>query len=1129
VSSDQSKPAKHSEIEDALEHDLKEVASTENSINQTKHLITNSVPAFHKEVDEALDDVTNQLQTVNQAIVNVGSSLQSEANKALHTVNEDVRLLDDMVDKILSWTEIFVILLLIGYVVWYLLTFQLQVTLDLVPGLVPILVLLLIRGSVASMRKNRNKYVEELRADFTEVHRRINTYLGWQRKITPHFSRVREYAGIIVGATEKVTSDIAAYIPVLKTYHERKGTQNSQAEFILTLKNALSAYGFKIEPNVDMYLRTFGPPDTLRTEWLSKASKGLESRTGTSHLIIRMIYSDYLGDNTDLKNTWAELKSDKNALTDLCTLLLRNHVVDVKLMDERVIQPMMSMVEQFNIFTLDKFRRAYYGYYIDLARKKLDLINALSQYGLGDQFREDIMKFPPSSQNWSEYANELFAFAATVCEIPPTIVSLFYWDYVGQTSNRQATWAKLVRDENAISKLSELLKDVLVGAPYPSSSLATLVASFLRQSEDFSLHALRDSVSLHLSRVDETKRAIRGTLQTFKLELTDRQREEFALFLPFERNVEKKLLVQISAYLGIRENILELFYLHYVEEKRRRDEVFDELKQQNLQSLASLMVEKGLVDVSNVNMATASANLNTILISIPKFQLTDIQTTFRSYNEILGLADELIAHARKNEIVGRQTLSFDRVVSLLKSKLQESVYTKLETVLHDLLRTEKWTSILNEKELESVVMASLTAFLVYKQDFRQRDAAQRAYTNKEAARILYQYYKLTREAEKVGKEVILRDVADGVFGGKYTNFQYIVDYEAELSNGMVFTSIDQLLKFRMDAVEQRLKIIQEELSENLADMKGAVKDILKTEISEDFIEQSLNAHLLTAYMITNPVHEPIITEIVDKALPKVCASEAETDPRFKDFLILAEEKTVGGRSTRIGLVPPNLKFEEFSDMFERMFVKAVDLHCTSPSGVSEGIIEKWRFAAHLIRVFPLDTMFRLVRGESLPTGTPPAENPVYVVRKLCIERLGVAEELWLLGLSRGSEGGRVVMKSVLTMLLDKAGLFGIGGSKIAGYLSKTVIEKMKSRQFDSDLIKPWKSSSITELALSLHRQKELAGKDDQKRSRIEKQFRDRLTDVIGSYRVRMGNDDLLSLADILFNLLCRIGKALELA
>jgi hypothetical protein len=1124
VPADQPKQTKQSEIEQRLEHDLRDVASTETRITRTKDFITNTLPRFHQEIDKALDDVTKQLQTVNQAIVGVGSSLQNEANKALDSVSEDVRSLDETVDKILLWTEVIVILLLVAYVTWYLRTFQLQITLDIVPGLTPILVLVLIRASVRSMRKDRNKYVESLNADFREAYGRISTYLGWQRKISPEFGRVKEYAGIIVGTSEKIASDIIAYVPLLNTYYERKEIKSGQADFVRSLKNALSAYGFKIEPNVDIYLRTFGPSEKSLSEWLSKSSRGLESRIGVSSSIIRIIYSDYVGDEEDLKNGWAELKRDKKAVTALCALLLRNKVVDVELIDEGNPQPIVSLVKQFDIFTLDIFRRAYYTFYIDLARKKLDLLNALSQYGLGDQFHEDIMRFPPSSQNWGEYAEELFDFAGGVCKIPPAIVSLFYWDYVGQNSNRQESWAKIRRDENAISKLADLLKDVLVESSYPSSSLSLLIANLLRQSSDFSLPVLRNSISVCLSRIEDTKRAIRGALHAFKLGMTDRQREEFVLFLPTDSEMEKELIRHVSKPLGIDERILELFYLHYLEERRRRDELYANLKQRGLHALSSLMVEKQLVDVSDTNRISAVANLDTILTSLAEFQLAEVQSTFRSYSEILALAHELISYTRKNDLTKADTPSFEQLVALLKDKLEESAYFRLKTILENVLGTEMWISALNRQEVESVVMACLTAFFVWKQDFRQREAALQAYTRKLSVRILYQYYKLGKEGEKGGKQVLLKEIIDGVSTGKFTDYQYIVDYEAELSNGMVFTSIDELLKFRVEAIEKRVKIIQEELSENLDDMKGAVRDILETEISEDFIEQSLNAHLLTAYMITNPVNEPIITEIIDDALPKVCASHAETDARFKDFLILAEDKTVGGRSTRIGLVPPSLRFEEFSDMFEIIFKEAVELYAQRP----DRVVEKWKFAAHLIRVFPLDTMFRLVRGESMAVGTPQKESPVYVVRRLCIERLGIPEELWLLGLSRGAESGYVVMKNVLTKLLDKAGLIGLAKSRVEGYVSKTMTEKMESRQFDIDLIKAWQSSSITELALSLYKQKELAGKDAERLKRIEIQFRDRLKGIIDNYRARMTNDDLSSLADTLFTLLCRVGKVLEL-
>ena len=271
-------------------------------------------------------------------------------------------------------------------------------------------------------------------------------------------------------------------------------------------------------------------------------------------------------------------------------------------------------------------------------------------------------------------------------------------------------------------------------------------------------------------------------------------------------------------------------------------------------------------------------------------------------------------------------------------------------------------------------------------------------------------------------------------------------------------------------------------------------------------------------MITTTSPKPVLRKVIDSTMPKICEELGKENPIFKDFLILAEEaRSMAGRYTRIGLVPRNMSFDEFSKKFNEIFSKAVIREVRNE-------IEARKYSVNLIRIFPSDLAFKLVKA-GIKEEKIEKEHPVFTIKQLCIDRWGLTENLELVASSKSGESTKVVLRRVIESLFNqKTNLLLLTKDLIFNVIKnrRIIKEKMERGEFDQSLLREMGCSNLSELAIKI-RSKHISISEETAFTDLK----DSIKRILKSYNVRMRDRDINIFAKAIFQILDEIGLVLE--
>jgi predicted Zn-dependent protease len=234
----------------------------------------------------------------------------------------------------------------------------------------------------------------------------------------------------------------------------------------------------------------------------------------------------------------------------------------------------------------------------------------------------------------------------------------------------------------------------------------------------------------------------------------------------------------------------------------------------------------------------------------------------------------------------------------------------------------------------------------------------------------------------------------------------------------------------------------------------------------DIVLKSLKMSLVNAYMITGRRGE-IFGEIIPYYLPEVCEELAEEDSSYTDFLLHSEEKT-GGRGTRLGIVPFGMSFDTFNSKFNKAFKEATKRYVENR--VRDTVPED-EIAANLIRIMPSEAFFKRVIGGEKTEDVTSEEHPITTIRNLIIEHYSPVRNFELVASLKGGEEATVNMKTLLTELLNThSRIFLYVEEEVREIVGETgIFEKMKSGEFDNQLIQEFKAKSLSALCVAVYK------------------------------------------------------------
>jgi hypothetical protein len=229
--------------------------------------------------------------------------------------------------------------------------------------------------------------------------------------------------------------------------------------------------------------------------------------------------------------------------------------------------------------------------------------------------------------------------------------------------------------------------------------------------------------------------------------------------------------------------------------------------------------------------------------------------------------------------------------------------------------------------------------------------------------------------------------------------------------------------------------------------------LVNTEISEKY-RILLRGHMIEAYLLNADTKGKAFEKMGDEKLEKFRHfleeySKVTGDLRFRPSNFLFTR--MAGKASRIGVVPSNMTFEEFSTLFEVSVKKfAKQEHITSNLYIS-----KIEVLSTNLKVVPFDYFV--------------SENYLDKIGTIVNEDFDTKRKVELVSILNAGEISSITVKNLLIRKIDEipGGLFEFLSEQCHGFLKKFDIGQEEFKPIDLELRKAFKSQTLSGLFLSI--------------------------------------------------------------
>jgi len=1102
--------------------------------DSSSRLLTDS-DIFKQDAEVTQLELSKELQVFNDAIVTYRKEATEVAGQIFKGARQFVLWSEELYERVKKWLFIILglafITFLAGYAVFWIFSMDFSYV-SIV--LLMIGILILINVALGQMHEKISEVQGQVTLHTQEGTKSVSRFIAQKLGLKTDPRNMNAKLSNIVNEAQRVGTAVRSYIPHLDELYSGKNRLHRLQLFTQTLRNAIKSFGIELDAQSEEYLRKFGSMEDNEDKWLVKASEKLFKQLGIPNEIISIAYYEYVDNAEGKKNEWNKIINDPELLRQMSRILCRGKVVDVRYFSAEQSSSFGAIEEllrKIDVFSLEGFRVIYYGFYIELTRNKRSLINAMSEYGTKFQpaVENDILAFVPTTIKPEDWTNELIERTAKLCSLNKNFIELIFWDKMGEHEKRRKSWENILHSRMVECTIRVLLDHKLLQVPdnYANAqNLTAFIGGILSQQHDYNLLSITQIVSEAFSDLDNQKKVMLQCIGSYAFHLSEDERNEFYSMLPQDLRFKEALLTQTARLSHASEPIVRLLLYEYIGNRAGKKAVFAEIKNSDLvEELSSLLIDQGKIDAGD-QAQIAKPSLSAIIESVDDFDVKKLQIMYWKYSSLLSYSSKMSEFLLEEKMIEQKTaLEHRELQQIMRDKIETTTYEQLKFLMQHLTKQRIQTLVSsNSEDLEAVVVAAITLFLSQQHDIIARLACKEAAQLKTASRILYQYVRLAQEKGLGAKTISLLEIAKGAISGEYTDYMHLSDFESQLSIGLLFSSIKELLAARLESVKNQLAN-RDLLVQTLSKVQQAVKDFINAELQEDIIILSLNSQLISAYLITTMSEKKVIQGVIDSSLVDLCDELAQTDYAYKDFLLLeTERKVTGGRYTRVGLVPIRMTFDEFSNKFHMLFAKATEAYMTSHDVHGQPS----DYSVNLIRIFPSNAAFKLVKAGSrgAQSEIDPA-HPVHTIKRLMVEKLGLVDNLEFVASLKSEDEKTVALKRVVASMFDtRTSIYLLTKQALSQVISthQKLFESMKNKDFDQELMAQFSCGTLSQLATKIHDLQTALTEDD--RQKVRGQFKLKVKNVVTS-KAKMRRDDLDIFSDTIFTILDEIGAILS--
>ena len=1116
-----------SDLQKTLQELTKKTAELSQEIKDSSSRLVGESDSFKQETQNLQSAISKELEVFNNTAVAYRKQATDAARQILKAAEDYTSSTHGLLKEVEKWSYRILVISLVVTVLYVFSSTLLRLS-DVTLVSVILLVVSIIASANITLRSIHGKfkdYEDKIAEDTKVTIRDVAGFIARPLELRTDPRNVNQKLSTFMSEFNKVLGAIGHYVPHLEKLYAWKNKEHRIRVFTQSVRNSLRNFGIKLDTRVDSDLLVFGPWEESEDEWLMKVSKIISKRLDIPEEAVLLAYYEYTDNVEGKRNAWNTILGKRELLKKMVEILCQGKIVDVQYLDVKQLSSVGAIEEilsRIGSFSLEEFRSVYYGFYTELTRHKRNVLSTLAEYNLKiDQATENkILGFVPKTNNREEWINELFELAARLVSVKRDIIELICSDRIGEYTRRKKCWEN-INHNNLLEELARfLLQQRQLELPdhygrKPQS--AKFVSRIIGEDSDYNLSRIIKTVSDALSKLDNQKKSLTQAIRSYSLHLSEDDREEFESLLPANDPLFDALTAYIQQKMMIDRNVIKLFYFDYVQAEEERKLLFSNiLNLDTAAQVASLALRRMKIEIPKKKDDTV-ANLLTIMKSMSDFDVMKLQVLHGKYATLITYSDKILDFLRNERIVPKkEALDFVTLHEVIGEKIEASTFEQLKTLIEYIMKQNGTFSSLGTQEMRDIIVAAAALFLSQQEDAIAAEACMEAAQYSLASKVLYQCINL--RDKKLGKTTVcLKNIAEAVIGEKYKDYDLLSDFKSKLAQGLLVRSLQELLLASIKKVEEEFGRT-EELRMTLAEMKEELTAFFNIELHEDSVALLLNTGIISAYLITTSSGAPVFSGVIEGTLVDSCNKLATQDPSFEKLLQLeTEEKVAGGRHTRVGLVPLNMHFEDFSDRFHKLFAEAT----ASYIGLHPEDAQK-DYSINLIRIFPSDVSFKLIQGTQAAEAKP-LTNPVETIKNLMIEKFDLVSNLEFVVSLKGEEP-KTTMKNIVTTIINtETSIYSLTKSSVGHIVSKhpKLLEKMENREFDKELESKRNCRNLSELAIIVHKIK--TENITEVMEAFEKEFLVNIKQIISSTSSRLEQSQLISLSKSILATLDRIG------
>ena len=966
---------------------------------------------------------------------------------------------------------------------------------------------------VSSWFLHRSLSSKDLHGEVTTESTKLVEITSSRPQPVHDLSPMKRFTKSAMNAIKGLTASALEMVPngdkIIKLENKRLKQQRFVDDFIFALRRY--SIDASKETRAIMITKSWVLDD--QQNWLTDVSCEISTIfKNVDFRVFQLIYYEFF-DEKYASKLWSEIRDSEEIRRQISWLLIERKLITTP-NDENSLHIIATLLERLPQYSLEEIEARASNFFSDLAKFKDSCRRHLAFYGLHIIEKNDLLsQYVPHSPDTSKWRDEVMSYIAEQIVVKrPIDVKLLIESAEGD-QERTKIWTEIVESDE-LEDLAAILALERIRPKYgdfeEETFLSHLRLAMAQNRDEFSLTKIQTSLEALENEILSTKYRIQHTIGEYRLGPVNLN--FISSFVPSTLStVEMELLSTISEKLGIDLEIVSLLYCS-ANGLDRAQELYDKLVgTPKIKELAQLLIKKSFIAESKF-----SANTVHLLRTQSSFSLSRFVSVYVRYESLFESLDAFYPFLKANGLLSRKPMDFQEVLAICPISSNDSLENQFVKIASKLTINTIDEIVLGKEQHSDLALASVALFMRTHGYTGYSQLCKTASRREFATKVLFQYITLVAEQTLSGSRETLKNATKRAVKGivDIGNYEY---FQTELADGKLAPSAVFLFSQFREEIKTELKNLQDKgfESQTLTNYLEAIKELLDQRIDEKVVREFLLNQVLSAYLLTVPGGVPGI-RFVTNALDYIHRAEKELasskgDSTYIDMVHLSKG---GGKATRIGLVPLELGFDDFSAKFNEVWSLAV----TRYNDVEDNKIPV-PLPCYITRIFPSeDGLKEIMPSDDIKT------KPLEVVRELIRDSITSEDSVSLLSLIQKAPNGKVALVKVIQAIFDtpRSNLLMIVADHVNDILSKsqTLMKKFERKEIDASLFHDYQVTHISHLGKKIAEQSSAAGAQV-----ALSEFKERTNKAMGD-KTGISSEETEILVGIIFKRLYSIGIAL---